>query len=120
IGVRMSIDKRADGRPYIRITSPRPLNEPFIDLVIELSWAQGRLVREYSALIDPPGYGQPPATSVAVAPPAAPSPQPVTAPSTPAAKAPPGPAATEYTVKRGETLGKIAAALKPADVTLEQ
>jgi pilus assembly protein FimV len=56
VGVRLSIERRADGLPYIKIISTRPVNEPFIDLLIELSWAQGRLVREYTALIDPDGY----------------------------------------------------------------
>jgi pilus assembly protein FimV len=56
VGVRMSIERRADGLPYIRIISTRPVNEPYIDLLVELSWPQGRLVREYTALIDPTGY----------------------------------------------------------------
>ncbi len=56
IGVRLSIERRADGQPYIKIISTRPVNEPFIDLLVELSWAHGLLVREYTALIDPPGY----------------------------------------------------------------
>src|SRR5450759_2509946 len=55
VGVRLSIERRADGRPYIKIVSTRPVNEPFIDLLVEVNWAQGRLVREYTALIDPPG-----------------------------------------------------------------
>ncbi|MBI2226083.1 MAG: hypothetical protein HYU44_14295, partial [Betaproteobacteria bacterium] len=56
IGVRLSIERRSDGRPYVKIISTRPVNEPFIDLLVELSWPQGNLVREYTALIDPPGY----------------------------------------------------------------
>ena len=56
LGARLSVERRADGRPYIRIVSLRPLSEPFIDVLVELSWAQGRLVREYTALVDPPGY----------------------------------------------------------------
>ena len=75
IGVRLSVEKRADGKPYIKIISTRPVNEPFLAVLIELSWAQGRLVREYTALIDPPGYSPftpaPVAPPVAVAPPAA-------------------------------------------------
>ena len=141
IGVRLTIEKRADGQPYIKMISTRAVNEPFIDLLVELTWAQGRLVREYTALIDPPGF-TPGAAPVAVAPPAAAATQVITpapqAPSVadtpletkPAAKAPPGaaPAAAapkaaskEYgPVKRGETLSKIASSVKPEGVTLEQ
>jgi len=81
VGVRMSIERRADGEHYIKIISTRPVNEPFIDLLVELSWPQGRLVREYTALIDPIGYNPP---TVAVAPDApVVSPMVVTPPVTP-------------------------------------
>ena len=81
VGVRMSIERRPDGEPYIKIISTRPVNEPFIHLLVELSWPQGRLVREYTALIDPIGYTPP---TVAVAPDApVVSPMVVTPPVTP-------------------------------------
>lgn len=53
--LRFSRDiKERDGRRYIQITTDRPLNEPFIDMLVELSWSSGRLVREYTFLLDPP------------------------------------------------------------------
>ena len=53
--LRFSRDiKERGGRRYIEITTDRPLNEPFIDMLVELSWASGRLVREYTFLLDPP------------------------------------------------------------------
>jgi hypothetical protein len=73
LGVRLSIERRSDGRPYVKIISTRPVNEPFIDLLVELSWPQGHLVREYTALIDPPGY-TPGAPIVQVVPPVVPAP----------------------------------------------
>jgi pilus assembly protein FimV len=143
VGVRLSIERRADGTPYLKIISTRSVNEPFIDLLVELSWAQGRLLREYTALIDPPGFAAPApaplapaAPSVAVTPPDVPASTPVTpAPPSaaaapveaePAAKAPSAAVAPttaegkEYAVKRGDTLSKIAAGFKPEGVTLEQ
>ncbi|HXF67340.1 MAG TPA: pilus assembly protein FimV, partial [Burkholderiales bacterium] len=54
-GVRLSIERRPNGQHYIKVTTSRPVNEPFIDLLIELTWAAGRLSREYTALLDPPG-----------------------------------------------------------------
>ena len=53
--VRISIERR-DNRPYLRITTREPINEPFLDLLIELQWSSGRLVREYTFLLDPPEY----------------------------------------------------------------
>ncbi len=151
IGARLSIEKRADGQPYAKIVSSRSVNEPFISVLVELSWSRGRLLREYTALIDPPNVPPTVATAAPVAPPvaaAAPEPAPVpiiapaaTAPATPAApvaetkpaaKAPAAakpaaaPAAAKAEerqygpVKRGETLARIAANVKPEGVTLEQ
>lgn len=46
--------KERGSKHYIEITTDRPVNEPFIDMLVELSWASGRLVREYTFLLDPP------------------------------------------------------------------
>jgi pilus assembly protein FimV len=130
IGLRLSIEKRASGQPYIRVESTRPVTEPFIDLLIELNWAAGRITREYTALLDPPGIAAAPVASAPVtAPPvSSPLPDPIAAPA-PAARvasaAPAAPAAAagakQYgPIQRGETLGKIAASLKPEGVSLEQ
>jgi pilus assembly protein FimV len=51
--LRLSIDKRPNGTPFIRAFSTRAVAEPFLDLLIELQWSGGRIVREYSALLDP-------------------------------------------------------------------
>lgn len=202
--LKVSVEKRANGEPYVRLTSTQPVNEPFLDLLVELSWSSGRISREFTALLDPPSLiaerarlkaaeaevraappkpepqpepiAEPPAAEapaaeapaaeapVAEAPaaeaPAAEAPAteapavpeaPVTAAAPtaePVASAPVetigGPMATFLTerninstsrsgaatsvatggsygpVKRGDTLGKIALATKPADVTLEQ
>ena len=51
----------ARGNPVIRVTSTQPVTEPLLTFLVEVDWGQGRLVREYSALVDAP-------TSVATAP----------------------------------------------------
>ncbi len=51
--LEIAIDHRANGDPYIRITSPNAINEPFLNMLVELSWASGRLMREYTVLLDP-------------------------------------------------------------------
>lgn len=55
--------KERDGHRYIQVTTDRPVNEPFIDMLVEMNWASGRLVREYTFLLDPPDLV--PATSPA-------------------------------------------------------
>ena len=52
--LRFAIDRRPDGSSVVRITSAQPINEPFVDLLVELNWATGRFVREYTFLLDPP------------------------------------------------------------------
>ena len=49
-----TLQRRADGRSYLRITSDRSVQEPFVDVILELTWSTGRLVREYTLLFDPP------------------------------------------------------------------
>ena len=49
----LSLEQRASGEPYIRLTSPQSVNEPFLNLLVELNWAAGRLLREYTVLLDP-------------------------------------------------------------------
>ncbi len=53
-GVSVAIDKRPSGLSFIRLSSDRPIDEPFLDFLLELSWSSGRLVREYTFLLDPP------------------------------------------------------------------
>ncbi len=52
-GINLVIDKSKRGQPVIRMTTIRPVNEPFLDLLVELHWTAGRLVREYTFLLDP-------------------------------------------------------------------
>lgn len=46
----------SDGKGRIRLTSPGPIKEPFLNFLVELNWPSGRLVREYTLLLDPPVY----------------------------------------------------------------
>jgi len=71
--VQVKTQKNADGRQVIRLKSSDTITEPFITLLVEVNWARGRLVREYTMLLDPPVYtpGQSPASNAPVAAPAA-------------------------------------------------
>lgn len=44
------------GRSFIKVTSRKPMVEPGLDFLVEVHWPDGRLVREYSLLLDPPLY----------------------------------------------------------------
>jgi pilus assembly protein FimV len=125
--VRVVLEQRG-GRPVLKVSSTQPINEPFLDLLIEINWATGRLLREYTFLLDPPGFAATTAVEPATAIPAqtlAP-PSPTAAPSASAASASASSAAPQAggnsygPVKRGETLGRIAAQVKADGVTLEQ
>src|SRR5438067_2263007 len=122
---RVGIDYVA-GNPVLKISSASAVNEPFLDLMVELNWASGRVVREYTFLLDPPGVAAPavaepiaPARTNAARSPAPPVASPRAGAGT-AGPAPQGSGGDQYTVKQGDTLAKIAGQFKPGDVTLDQ
>ncbi|HMV39136.1 MAG TPA: type VI secretion system-associated FHA domain protein TagH [Plasticicumulans sp.] len=57
----VSVQRRADGTAFLRILSDRAVQEPFVDVILELSWSSGRLLREYTLLFDPPSSPRSPA-----------------------------------------------------------
>ena len=134
--LRFAVEKKPNGKSVLKVTSSRPINDPFVDMLVELSWASGRLVREYTMLLDPPGMAtqQPVAPVAAVTPPRAPVVRPAPAAQAPAPAAPtaapaasraaPAPARQAdapdtVTVKRGDTLTGIASRVRPEGVSLE-
>lgn len=139
LSLRFSVESRGS-RQFIKVNSSQPVNEPFVDMLLELSWNTGKLVREYTFLLDPVEMRSTQAATVAppvdvlsqgsrtsAAKPAATKPAPAAStPSQPAQPAKQAAAApegaqggTEYKVKAGDTLGKIAAQLKPVEVSLD-
>lgn len=86
--LRFSVEKRASGVPYLKMTSVAPINEPFVDVLLEVTWPAGRIQREYPILLDPPGYSQHAAPPSVAAAPAS------RAPETPPATAPAASSAT--------------------------
>ncbi len=111
--VRLEIGQRRDGSMILRATTPRAVNDPFIELVVEVVWASGRLMREYTSLIDPPGFTAadsvaPPVAPAVAARPAVADPRPVVA----APIAPEAPAASAAPVKPAPVVR--AAVEKPA------
>ncbi|MDN3544762.1 MAG: FimV/HubP family polar landmark protein [Roseateles asaccharophilus] len=159
-GTQVQVARRGDGRQVLRLSSDRSVQEPFVDVILELTWSSGRLVREYTLLFDPPSLARPAAptdgtsaamaaapaearpvpaprppssspippsaASVAAAPAPAPAPRPAAAVpqrvEAPAAKPAPlaSTADSEYKVRPGDTLSRVANRTKPAGISLEQ
>ncbi len=135
-----AVSRGRDGKATIRVTSNRSVTEPYVTLLVEASWARGRLVREYTVLLDPPVFM--PSQTEAPAPvttpqsattaegrierrPSTPAPAPTPRP-TPAPEVSPAPSRMdepsdqilaspggEYVVQRNDTLSKIAASVNP-------
>ncbi|WP_295851697.1 FimV/HubP family polar landmark protein [uncultured Xylophilus sp.] len=53
-GLQIAFDRSSPGRAVLRVAGSRPVNEPFLELLIEANWAGGRLSRNYTLLLDPP------------------------------------------------------------------
>src|SRR5882762_7811551 len=92
VTVRFTIERRG-GRPLLRVRTTQAVNDPFLEMLVELQWTTGRLVREYTVLLDPPEYRGPQAIAAAPAPRATPAAvaEPKVA-EAPAAQPPPEPA----------------------------
>lgn len=120
-GLRVALERRGDGNYVVRITSPAPVNEPYLDLLLELNSASGRVLREYTVLLDPPALRAAPEVIPPVAGRAAPAPAQAAAPAAPRPAAAPAIAGgATYEVKRGDTLGSIAGRTKPPAASLDQ
>ena len=144
-GLEVRLQRRPDGRPYLRLSSNRAISEPFVDLVLEARWASGRVTRDYTMLFDPPNLrtASPPLVSSAPVLPREPvavsalparqdTPVPYARPATRAVppaprpqaiKTPPAQSASgarQVTVRPGDNASRIAAQNKPASVSLDQ
>jgi pilus assembly protein FimV len=149
-GAKVTLQRRPNGQAYLRLISDKPVNEPFIGVVIEANWANGRIVRDYTMLVDPPGRAAPAPVTVnesqmnapraasqaprapVVAPvqraePAAANAAPATPAARPSTRRRPAPAAApaaasgnQVTVQRGDTAYGIVSAQRPDGVSLDQ
>src|SRR5450830_619898 len=129
--LRFSVEQR-QGKQFIRITSTQVINEPFVDLLLELSGGGARLVREYTFLLDPPDMRKPqtaqasppPAAAPAAAKPAVSAPAVVAAPAAPAKAATPSPvappaAATAISNSDEEPVSRIVTKAAPSSLAEE-
>lgn len=144
--LRFKVEQKG-GKPYIHAYSQEPIKEPYLQYLLEVNWRGGRLVKEFTVLLDPPTLAEiapppirAPKAEVATPAPVMPTePAPTPAHEAPAEISPPAPAAVapeptippvsgsrasepreDYTVKPGETLWSIAQKLKPDDTVSAQ
>ncbi|MDX1589556.1 MAG: FimV/HubP family polar landmark protein [Oleiphilaceae bacterium] len=129
--VKMEVVRNSDGQLVIQVTSSSPIREPFLNFLVELTWPNGRLMREYAFLVDPPNYREAPSASAPAAPQSEAEPEPAPArtpqrdqPETRERReAPSGDRQTADTrsVRSGENLWSVAGEVRPSpDLTREQ
>ena len=107
------------GKAVIRVSSDFPINEPFLNFLVEVNWPRGKLVREYTVLLDPPTTTKRRAPKVS----AAPASVEVSRPSQTQKQALPPQQVGEGEygpIASGETLWSIARGLRPSGVSMSQ
>lgn len=117
--LRVAIERKADGREIVKVSSPQPLDKPLVNLLVELSWNGGGVIRQYSFLLDSVDRRGP---AVATAPPPTePSRAPVPAADPPAAKpATPAPEPTPVAARAGPSPDAAAVAKAPRPIAVAQ
>ena len=147
--LKFNLEKHSDGSIILHLTSDQPIRDPYLDVIVDLDWSGGEMMREYTVLLDPPGLaaaenqlpvaGKPVAgvqnqSVTAAAPATTPAPVPASAPRMPAPYQPrhrhaaPAISAAQHgampasgiRVKSGMTLSEIARDHLPEGVELDQ
>jgi len=52
--LKFSLEKTPEGAPYIHVFTDEVITEPFLNFLVEVNWSHGRLLREFTLLLDPP------------------------------------------------------------------
>ncbi|WP_225614612.1 FimV family protein [Pseudomonas sp. PDM18] len=113
-GLKFTPDVGKNGRGVIHVSSSKPIREPYVNFVLQVVWPQGRLVREFTLLLDPPTYLASPVTPPAIAPVAAvraPQVQPLAPSVAPSVANSP---ADSYRIQRNDALWDIASRNRPS------
>ncbi len=133
IPLQFTVVGTADGGHVIRVTTADPVRDPYVEFLLDAESANGSLIREYTILLDPPGFAasgtttEPMVTHAAgsASPPPAPMPAAPASAQSPVAAAiaaPPsaGAGSASYTVRAGDTAYAIAQRNLPAGVGIDQ
>ncbi|MDX2464569.1 MAG: FimV/HubP family polar landmark protein [Porticoccus sp.] len=127
--LRFKVDMSNPDKPMIRISSRKPIREPYLDFLLDVQWPSGRLLREYTLLMDLPVYATERASAKKIKAASA-SPQPPKGKQVQASSAQKAPSrvapqaksssGSEYRVASGDTAWGIAKQIKPGDATIMQ
>jgi len=113
--LRVTLERRPDGRAFLRLSSGRPVNEPFMDMILEANWASGRIVRDYTLLFDPPNLR--PAAAAPLAPGVSAQPRPSPVPPSARPVVPPAAVGTSPAVQPPAAPTPPVQAARPAPAT---
>lgn len=122
--LQFEVTLQEDGNGVLSIRSTQPVREPFLNFIVEVMWPTGRLLREYTVLLDPPAFAEP-VQRPAVAPVSSALPAKVEAPASQQAPSQPRVVAQsqdygvsrapDYVVQQSDTLWRIALNNRPAN-----
>ena len=115
--MRFDVRPGKAGEGVVQIRTEQPVREPYLDFLIEVRWPSGRVLREYTVLLDLPTYSAEPAPAVRAPDVAAPA-RSSRAPRTEAASTWSG--GSSYDVHSGDTLWSIASRTRPSGVSVQQ
>ena len=118
--LQFSPELRAAGGSVIRVTSRQPVREPYLNLLLEVTWPNGRQLREFNLLLDPPSYSfQTPVIAPAVA--STPRPQAQAAsPQAPSVSSSGPQPGGQYQTRDNDRLWDIARAIRGPQATPQQ
>jgi len=114
--IQFEVELTGGGDGVVRLSTDQPIHEPYLDFVVEVRWPSGRVLREYTVLMDLPTYTK------AAPEPVRPARSRAWDESGSARAAPPRQdiSGGEYTVAPGDTLWSIANRSRPAGVSPQQ
>jgi len=140
--LEFTVERGESGTPVLRLQTPDVVLEPYLNFLVELRWPKGRLLREYTVLLDLPNYSAAPARIVkpvvVSAPPVTPPPNrtktkpvvrssmPAKPSATPAANTPSSnnnlaaEAGSAVTVRANDTLWRIAKRVREEGASINQ
>jgi len=137
--LEFTVERGESGAPILRLQTPDVVLEPYLNFLVELRWPRGRLLREYTVLLDLPNYSAAPARIitpvVASVPPERKKTKPFVRSSAPTSKKPSGSQSSKtpptnnkasasdgsaVTVRANETLWSIAKRVREEGASINQ
>ena len=113
--IQITLERRSDGSQFFKFLSLSSVNDKYLDMVLEVRWTAGRIVRNFTLLLDPPKSSEAAKAAETLAAPAL-----VDEPKTSDKATPQKPTPHTVVVVAGDTAGAIANQTKPNGTSVEQ